>query len=149
MMKPFFNQNLPLSPIENGLVYVWGDNSEGQLGLGDGVSEAELPEQLRLDEKAVHISCGYYHTAVVTVSGALYTFGEEEGGKLGHGEGVIASEPLQVDIPDKVVWVSCGADTLSQSQKRGSYTRLEMPPSLCCCQSISYLRSACGDKDTD
>jgi len=48
------------------LVYVWGDNSEGQLGLGDGVSEAELPEQLRLDEKAVHISCGYYHTAVVT-----------------------------------------------------------------------------------
>ncbi|KAF6026190.1 RPGR [Bugula neritina] len=108
MMKPFFNQNLPLCTIENGLVYVWGDNSEGQLGLGDGVSEAELPEQLRLDEKAVHISCGYYHTAVVTVSGALYTFGEEEGGKLGHGEGVIASDPLQVDIPDKVVWVSCG-----------------------------------------
>lgn len=50
----------------------------------------------------------YMQVLSVTVSGALYTFGEEEGGKLGHGEGVIASEPLQVDIPDKVVWVSCG-----------------------------------------
>lgn len=41
-------------------------------------------------------------------SGKLYTFGEEEGGKLGHGNGVMTSEPLQVDIPARVVWVACG-----------------------------------------
>lgn len=47
-------------------VWVWGDNTEGQLGLGDGVSEVEKPTKLKLDDKPVHISCGYYHTAIVT-----------------------------------------------------------------------------------
>ena len=41
-------------------------------------------------------------------SGNLYTFGEAESGKLGHGEGILASEPLEVEISDKVVWASCG-----------------------------------------
>ena len=45
---------------------MWGDNSEGQLGLGDSLSEVDKPTRLRIDEKPVHISCGYYHTAIVT-----------------------------------------------------------------------------------
>lgn len=44
----------------------------------------------------------------LTASGDLYTFGESESGKLGHGEGVLALEPLEVEIPEKVVWASCG-----------------------------------------
>ena len=42
------------------------------------------------------------------MNGKLYTFGEEEGGKPGHGNGVIALEPMQVDINERVAWVSCG-----------------------------------------
>ena len=33
--------------------------------------------------QVVDISCGYYHSALVTVQGALLTFGEPGGGKLG------------------------------------------------------------------
>ena len=31
----------------------------------------------------VSLSCGYYHTAVVSADGDLYAWGEAEGGKLG------------------------------------------------------------------
>ena len=41
-------------------------------------------------------------------SGSLYTFGETEGGKLGIGEDEDNSVPNKVDIPEKVVRVSCG-----------------------------------------
>ena len=33
--------------------------------------------------KVSDIACGYYHSALVTVQGALLTFGEPDGGKLG------------------------------------------------------------------
>ena len=52
--------------IAKNRVWVWGDNSEGQLGLGDSLSEVDKPTRLKIDEKPVHISCGYYHTAIVT-----------------------------------------------------------------------------------
>lgn len=52
---------------ENGQVYVWGDNSEGQLGLGDRVHEVDTPTKLTsIGERVVRVACGYYHTAVVT-----------------------------------------------------------------------------------
>ena len=52
--------------LGNGHVYVWGDNSEGQLGLGEDVEEVAVPTKLQLNERAEHVACGYYHTAIVT-----------------------------------------------------------------------------------
>ena len=49
-----------------GAVYVWGDNSEGQLGLGEDVPDCDEPVELEMDEKVKQVSCGYYHTALVT-----------------------------------------------------------------------------------
>ena len=38
------------------------------------------------DEKIKDASCGYYHTGLVTQSGKVFTFGENDNGKLGLGE---------------------------------------------------------------
>ena len=103
---------------KSGSIYVWGSNKEGQLGLGDEAEEISYtPEsyvQLNLENDTIKdISCGYYHTAIVTSSGDLYTFGEADGGKLGLGDRVnnnqdTIDQPTKVDIPEKVYTkISC------------------------------------------
>ena len=94
-----------------GKVFVWGSNTEGQLGLG-GESEETVhcPTQLSLEVTVSEISCGYYHSALVTTQGHLLTFGEEEGGKLGLGEeGEETDTPQEVTIPGTVSSARCGA----------------------------------------
>ncbi|XP_040274077.1 probable E3 ubiquitin-protein ligase HERC3 isoform X2 [Bufo bufo] len=69
----------------SGAVFGWGKNSSGQLGLND--------EQVRLSpchvkplrsQKVVYISCGEEHTAVLTKTGGIFTFGAGVHGQLGH-----------------------------------------------------------------
>ena len=42
----------------NGELFVWGDNKDGQLGLGDNESRNK-PTLLMKDEKISKISCGF------------------------------------------------------------------------------------------
>lgn len=51
---------------DSGLVFVWGSNSEGQLGLESNKTNSKLPTLLEFKDKIRDISCGYYHTAVLT-----------------------------------------------------------------------------------
>ena len=94
---------------QSGIVYVWGSNKEGQLGLGDEAEEISYsPEMLNFEDSTIKdISCGYYHTSFVSSSGDVYTFGEADGGKLGLGDVVnnnqdTIDQPTRVDIPEKV-----------------------------------------------
>ena len=43
--------------------------------------------------KVVDISCGYYHSALVTEEGEVWTWGEGDGGKLGQGAGEDCDTP--------------------------------------------------------
>ncbi|XP_056423740.1 probable E3 ubiquitin-protein ligase HERC3 isoform X3 [Hyla sarda] len=69
----------------SGAVFGWGKNSSGQLGLNDDqvrVSPCHV-KPLR-SQKVVYISCGEEHTAVLTKTGGLFTFGAGDHGQLGH-----------------------------------------------------------------
>ncbi|XP_056107333.1 retinitis pigmentosa GTPase regulator b isoform X2 [Rhinichthys klamathensis goyatoka] len=95
---------------QDGRLYMWGDNSEGQIGLGKE-SNALTPHEVSVGKRVSWVSCGYYHSAFVTVDGALFTFGEKDSGKLGLSTEKLANHkvPQQVTgISDKVVKVSCG-----------------------------------------
>ncbi|XP_075052535.1 X-linked retinitis pigmentosa GTPase regulator isoform X2 [Mixophyes fleayi] len=93
----------------DGKLFMWGENSEGQLGLANEKNIC-IPRQVDIGKPISWISCGYYHSAFVT-HGEVYTFGEPENGKLG-----LASEELEnhrqpqrvPGIPRKVKMVSCG-----------------------------------------
>nr|XP_056717793.1 X-linked retinitis pigmentosa GTPase regulator [Euleptes europaea] len=67
---------------EDGQLFMWGDNSEGQIGLADEANVC-FPHQVNVGKPVSWISCGYYHSALITRDGELYTFGEPENGKLG------------------------------------------------------------------
>ncbi|KAM9351921.1 putative E3 ubiquitin-protein ligase HERC4 [Symphorus nematophorus] len=69
----------------SGGVFGWGGNDCGQLGLGDRTDRHTPTSVHCLNlKKTVHISCGKDHTAILTKTGAVFTFGSGQYGQLGH-----------------------------------------------------------------
>ncbi|KAG9416335.1 hypothetical protein AC1031_000736 [Aphanomyces cochlioides] len=95
-----------------GDVYTWGRGDDGRLGHGDNGWKfvPRLVEALQ-NKQIKQVTCGSYHTAAVTVSGDLYTWGGGMYGKLGHGNEVGHSVPYKVETLSnlKVDQVACGS----------------------------------------
>ena len=104
-----------------GAVYMWGCNQNGRLGLGEVDSwgkERTTPTVLSSMSACAVISAGNRHSACVTRSGVLYTWGCNADGRLGIRTTVDACTPQRVSLPGKpkVATVSCGvAHTLALS----------------------------------
>ena len=84
------------------MLYCWGRNSDGQCGPADATlpnaPNVALPRHIPLPEPCSLVACGTGQqgcTFVVTASGALFTFGNNSGGRLGH-EGLSDREKLSV-----------------------------------------------------
>ena len=102
-----------LALTENGQIYSWGDGDYGKLGHGN-TSTQKLPKRVMgplADKVVVQISAGYRHSAAVTDDGFLYTWGEGDFGRLGHGDSQSRFIPTLVkELSDgDVGQVSCGA----------------------------------------
>ncbi|XP_047668106.1 probable E3 ubiquitin-protein ligase HERC3 isoform X2 [Tachysurus fulvidraco] len=95
----------------SGAVFGWGRNCAGQLGLGDR-DDRHVPvcvKSLNL-KKTVFISCGEYHTAVLTKGGLVLTFGSGRYGQLGHNSLRDEHQPRVVAEfwGSKVSQIACG-----------------------------------------
>nr|XP_029503674.1 X-linked retinitis pigmentosa GTPase regulator-like isoform X2 [Oncorhynchus nerka] len=102
--------NTSAALTESGTLFMWGDNTEGQIGLGKE-SSALTPQEVAVGRPVAWVSCGYYHSAFVTVDGGLYTFGECDSGKLGLATGQLDGHrmpQLVKGITDQVTQVACG-----------------------------------------
>lgn len=116
--------NTSAALTEDGKLFMWGDNSEGQIGL-ENVPNVCLPHQVTVGKPVAWISCGYYHSAFVTIEGELYTFGETECGKLGLPQQLLVNHtvPQMVPgIPDKVIQVACGGGHTVVLTEKAVYT---------------------------
>ena len=71
----------------NGDLFTWGGGMYGKLGHGNesGHSTPRRVEGL-VGLTVSQIACGSRHTAVLTSTGALYTWGDKENGVAGHGD---------------------------------------------------------------
>uniref|UniRef100_A0A8C3GCF4 RCC1 domain containing 1 n=1 Tax=Cyclopterus lumpus TaxID=8103 RepID=A0A8C3GCF4_CYCLU len=109
---------------DGGDLYVWGWNESGQLGLPSralhqdvGTSPAEGPQEGEQHEEVFisiqafpallditpsceirSVSCGCRHTAAVTTTGDLYTWGWGDYGQLGHQTLISSDEPQRVEF---------------------------------------------------
>ncbi|XP_025928582.1 X-linked retinitis pigmentosa GTPase regulator isoform X1 [Apteryx rowi] len=95
---------------EDGQLFMWGDNSEGQIGLANEASVC-VPSQVVVGKPVSSVSCGYYHSALITGDGELYTFGEPENGKLGLLPEQLKNSRVPQPVPgimEKVNKVACG-----------------------------------------
>ncbi|VAH85286.1 unnamed protein product [Triticum turgidum subsp. durum] len=98
----------------SGDLYTWGDGAFkfGLLGHGNDVSQW-VPKKLHGPLEGIHvssISCGPWHTAIVTSAGQLFTFGDGSFGVLGHGDRESLSVPKEVESLKglRTVRAACG-----------------------------------------
>ncbi|PIN17408.1 putative protein, contains RCC1 domain [Handroanthus impetiginosus] len=96
----------------SGDMYTWGDGHFGLLGHGNEVSHW-VPKRVNGPLEGIHvssISCGPWHTAVVTSAGQLFTFGDGTFGVLGHGDRESVSMPREVESLKgiRTVRAACG-----------------------------------------
>ncbi|NXB79967.1 RPGR regulator, partial [Donacobius atricapilla] len=97
---------------EDGQLFVWGDNSEGQIGLA-GEASVSVPCKVDIGKPVSFVSCGYYHSALITGDGELYTFGESVNGKLGLFPEQLKNNRVPqpvLGIMEKVNKVACGGE---------------------------------------
>ncbi|TYQ15856.1 UNVERIFIED_CONTAM: alpha-tubulin suppressor-like RCC1 family protein [Acetivibrio alkalicellulosi] len=71
-------------------------------------SITEFPKETRNDY--IQVECGQFHTIALKYDGTVWTWGDNNYGKLGIGEGLNKTEPANVNSLEKVVVVSAGKD---------------------------------------
>ncbi|XP_049931728.1 PH, RCC1 and FYVE domains-containing protein 1-like isoform X1 [Nymphaea colorata] len=98
----------------SGELYTWGDGAyhSGLLGHGDEVSKW-IPKRVNFPLGALpvsSVSCGPWHTAVVTSAGQLFTFGDGTFGVLGHGDCRSVTRPREVETLRglRTICAACG-----------------------------------------
>lgn len=96
---------------EDGRVWVWGSNSDGQLGLGNEEPLLSIATLMPFSsETAIQaFACGAYHLVLLSNDGDVYTCGEAELGKLGLADstGRVAT-PTHVQLGMRAKAVACG-----------------------------------------
>jgi len=78
---------------EDGDLYVWGRNYEGQLGDGTNV-DSDTP--VKIMEHVREVSLGGLRSAAITEDGELYLWGSNMGGQLGNGTYEDSNVPVRI-----------------------------------------------------
>uniref|UniRef100_A0A7N0U9V5 Uncharacterized protein n=1 Tax=Kalanchoe fedtschenkoi TaxID=63787 RepID=A0A7N0U9V5_KALFE len=97
-----------------GELYTWGDGSHnvGILGHGNDISHW-IPKRISGALEGLQVAfvaCGPWHTALITSTGQLFTFGDGTFGVLGHGDRATVSLPKEVESLSglRTIAVACG-----------------------------------------
>ncbi|KAF1516348.1 E3 ISG15--protein ligase HERC5, partial [Eudyptes sclateri] len=111
------------SVCEGGELFTWGQNAHGQLGVGSQttlIPQPQLVERLKGISLA-QIAAGGAHSAAVSLSGAVYSWGKNDFGQLGLGDTEDRDCPSYVGALEhwKTVFISCGADHTAVLSKEG------------------------------
>ena len=78
-----------------GKVSCWGENGEGQLGVGDKADSAS-PKDVSLPAPALQVSAGFEHSCAVAGDGDVYCWGRNHLGQLGDGTTTSSTTPVAV-----------------------------------------------------
>ncbi len=83
----------------NGAVYTWGNNSFGQLGIGNTTSSS-VPVKVTLPAGVTptEVAAGQYMTEILDSAGNVYSWGDGDFGELGNQKSVEENSPVQADV---------------------------------------------------
>ena len=144
----------------SGNIFAFGSSRYGQIGSGQE-SNLDLPfelgkvypnhgpfDQLPMlsEERIIHVSAGYHHSAAVSSRGVLYTWGRDSEGCLGHG-----SEPLHVGPWSNTIrsrFLPCAVKTFLQ-EKIITGSSASIKPKVGNAKiRIAIARVSCGSEHT-
>uniref|UniRef100_A0A4W4HJS1 BTB domain-containing protein n=1 Tax=Electrophorus electricus TaxID=8005 RepID=A0A4W4HJS1_ELEEL len=90
-------QTSSMAVSDNGEVYCWGYNGNGQLGLGNNGNQLTPCRVAALQGLCVlQIASGYAHALALTDEGLLYSWGANTYGQLGTGNKINQLSPMKV-----------------------------------------------------
>ncbi|HKO50123.1 MAG TPA: hypothetical protein VJV79_20475 [Polyangiaceae bacterium] len=102
--------------LAGGTVRCWGDNEEGQLGVGHkrAVDGLNIAEDIRVGAPVVQLAIGRAHTCVLLEQGRVRCWGLAGNGALGYGNGIAIGDDEapesagDVPVGGKVVQIAAG-----------------------------------------
>ena len=94
----------------DGIVFCWGKNHAGQLGLGRVGESTALPQKVDALINVCAVVAADFASCAITTTGELFTWGNGESGRLGHGDDADQLAPKRVETlrNEWVVAVTCG-----------------------------------------
>uniref|UniRef100_UPI00398EDCE3 probable E3 ubiquitin-protein ligase HERC4 n=1 Tax=Pristiophorus japonicus TaxID=55135 RepID=UPI00398EDCE3 len=116
-----YHHSLALS--KGSQVFSWGQNKNGQLGLGRDTGNQPSPQPVRSLNGVpfVQIAAGGAHSFALSLSGAVFGWGCNKFGQLGLNDEVDRYDPalLKSLRTQKIVYVCCGEDHTAALTKEG------------------------------
>ena len=111
-----------------GDVFTFGDNAEGQLGVGSSQGSFKEPKRVACDEKIAQASLGYQHMLLLTYSGRVLGAGRNREHQLGlgghHGNQEQGSSvPVRIDSIRDVEVLKVVAGGFSAALIQNAYDR--------------------------
>lgn len=95
-------KNFTVALKQNGTVWSYGLNTNGQLGIGNNDNKLE-PTQIDILRNIKSIATGYFHSLALTKSGEVYSWGLGTSGQLGNGLEENSNVPVKVEGISNVV----------------------------------------------
>ena len=93
----------------DGSVWVWGWNTDGELGDGTNVPQS-LPKRVSNLPPIVSIANGWTHTIALTSAGNLLAWGGNDQGQLGIGSKIKQFSPVSIPNLTRVSAIACGSN---------------------------------------
>ncbi|MFH9728506.1 RCC1 domain-containing protein [Streptomyces sp. NPDC017254] len=93
---------------EDGTVWTWGRNTDGQLGIGS-TTDQNTPKKVPGLVDAVAVAIGCYHTVALTADGTVKAWGRGAYGQLGNDSTDSSPSPVDVKHLDDVASIHSGS----------------------------------------